>query len=165
MYKKVDVTSIDGFDSSSPQASDRAEQKTPAELLLDSMEALKVSVEAAKTPFARASKLVLSEYLETGKGHMGHLPHEVRKGTAENLLLGEDLIFTAHHTITLRCIPVDPAYHRRLFTELVWFCDDARRGAEGQTMTILDGLQVDIRKVGEEHFTFSWKLRYAVHHG
>jgi hypothetical protein len=148
------MSSIDGFESGSPPAADRGELREPTELFLDTLEALKVSVEAAKTPFARLSKQLLQEGWKERKV-------EVKLGSTDELSLGDDTVLTTHHTITARL----PDKSSWIWDELVWFCDEVWSGLEERSVTILSGLQVDIRKLSEEHFTFSWKLRYVVHHG
>lgn len=158
------MSSIDGFDSPSPKPSDQLESKTPEIALLEAMEACKISVEAAKSPFARASKELLQKYL-TDPPTISYAPREIRRGFSEGLVLKEhEIVLTNHNTVTLALVAEDmPAIHRRLLNELHWFCEEIRKRAQRQVVTVLDGLQVDIRRVHETHFTFSWKLRYVVH--
>ena len=158
MYGSVEP--ISPFESPSPEAPDRPAPQSVLELLVESARALELSPEAAKTPFARASKTLLKEVFE----HSSFAPAKVHHALADALpeLLERGVLHIVHRSIT---VPVTNLVKdiSRVFDDLSRFAFNVSQGVHGKEVTIIGGLDLDLRKVNATHVSFSWKLRFVVH--
>jgi hypothetical protein len=79
--------------------------------------------------------------------------------TSKDLELGDREVVLINRSVTCR-LAVSSAL--RVYDHLCRFTEEIADLSAGKELTLLDGLDVTVRLVGETHATFGWKQRLIV---